>query len=246
MSNSSSRETREERWMPEDMMPRPRGVRLGLTRSCVVLCGVIVVGTGTASCHSSITPPRNDAAIALGSAAIGPGGGYLQSTDGRVNLRIPVGALTEALIFTITAASAPPQGAIGNAYALAPDGFSFAIPATITMAYDPGLLGSAAPDAVTLSTAVNRTWVAEPGSFIDPSAHVVAALVFRLSQWAITPAPDSASCGCNRNVASISAAVRCAKYDGTFDASGSGCACCAALEGGDIAHFAVSPRCSPS
>lgn len=244
-------------------MSRSHGKRLAGARWELVAAGVLLLGcdgtnggeTNHGKRSSSMGSPAtrsngtsndagSDASGAAISASIGTAGGLVRSADGRVTLRIPAGALTADTVFTIVPASSAPPGAIGRAYDLGPEGTPFMVPATITVSYDAALLGTLPGDAVVLATAANGTWTPQPGSLIDPNAHVVSALTTHLSQWAITPQRDMGSCACT---GAISSAYRecCGLFHGLFVSFGSECSCCGAViasprapYGGDVTPFA--------
>jgi hypothetical protein len=161
-----------------------------------------------------------------GSGTIGPGGGSVQSTDGRVTLTVPAGALTQPTVFTVAAAASAPAGTIGSAYDLEPEGTSFSVPATLTIAYDPSLLGAVAADAVTIATAVGDFWSGQLGTLVDPNAHVVGTLITHLSLWAITPVViPSGDCACNGSIAQV-ARTCCQQLGGEFASNSTTCTCC--------------------
>jgi hypothetical protein len=64
------------------------------------------------------------------SATIGPAGGSLNSTDGRVTLTVPAGAVATNTVFTITPITNPAGNALAT-YRLEPDGATFATPVTL-------------------------------------------------------------------------------------------------------------------
>ena len=154
-------------------------------------------------------------------------GGTVKSSDGSVTVTVPPGAVTANVAVTLRPASSVPPGAIGTAYEIGPEGTTFAWPVTITIAYDASKLGGTAPDMVTLSSLQNGAWVAQPGSLVDPGAHVVATLTTHLSVWAVTPGDIPAgSCTCAGNPGAESAwASCCQKLGGAFGTDGSACCC---------------------
>ncbi|HTQ27003.1 MAG TPA: hypothetical protein VMI35_02710 [Puia sp.] len=90
------------------------------------------------------------------STSIGPGGGTLTSSDGRVMLTIPAGALSTNTNISIQPVTNSCPGGIGLAYDLMPNGTKFAIPALLTYNYsdsdvngtDPLVLYTAFQDSI--------------------------------------------------------------------------------------------------
>ncbi|MBI2060165.1 MAG: hypothetical protein HYT87_10370 [Nitrospirae bacterium] len=78
-----------------------------------------------------------------GSATIGPDGGKVLSTDGMAELFVPAGALSASLEISVRAVSYPDGEKlefVTAAYDFQPDGLTFAVPATLTLHYDPSRL----------------------------------------------------------------------------------------------------------
>lgn len=73
----------------------------------------------------------------VSTATIGPAGGRLVSADERLTLDIPEGALPNEVAIRITPVANPPEGAVGPAYQLEPDGLTFAVPITVEYRFLP-------------------------------------------------------------------------------------------------------------
>lgn len=71
----------------------------------------------------------------LAQGEIGPAGGAVSSSDGRITLTFPPGALTETHAFTVTEyeAQAPEEGVQLPAFRVEPGGLSFAVPVRVTL-----------------------------------------------------------------------------------------------------------------
>ena len=90
-----------------------------------------------------VTPQGNTALVtAVGSpigtpstASIGASGGTIQSTDGRLTVIIPAGALSSNVQISVQPISNQAPLSFGNAYRLQPEGTTFAIPATLVFHY---------------------------------------------------------------------------------------------------------------
>src|SRR5688500_4580627 len=112
-----------------------------LCRGLTLIALLAACGGGTDPTQPPPPPPAG---------GIGPAGGTVTSPDGRVTLVIPANALTAN-----TAISVAPEGAVpldpravtGSAYRVTPAGTQFAVPATLTLTYNPDLrpIGVAEP-----------------------------------------------------------------------------------------------------
>lgn len=89
-------------------------------------------------------PPPPPPPISL-RQTIGPGGGTVASSDGRVSLTIPAGALAADVQISIDEMPSPPEHAIpGAAFEIGPTGTQFATAAILTIRYDPARLRTGA------------------------------------------------------------------------------------------------------
>src|ERR1035438_354521 len=102
----------------------------------IILCLVLLaackksnVSGGSGGTNIPYITPIGDTAGALVSASIGPTGGSLTSSDGRVQLMIPAGALSQTTTISIQPIINLCPGGIGLAYDLQPNGTKFAVPA---------------------------------------------------------------------------------------------------------------------
>ena len=67
-------------------------------------------------------------------ATIGPAGGAVQSSDGRLTLKVPAGAVSAPTVFSIQAGSTSPPNGVDSGYLISPD-VSFAKDALLVLAY---------------------------------------------------------------------------------------------------------------
>jgi hypothetical protein len=128
------------------------------------------------------------------SATIGPQGGSIRSTDGRLTLKVPAGALSSgtALSFVETANGAP-QGR-GSAYRLSPGDLVFAVPAQLALRYGPSDAEGGGPDSLGLAFSSGSTWYVVTGGAVNPVARVLTVPI-----PATTPSiPASARAGSAR------------------------------------------------
>ena len=181
--------------------------------------------------------PSADATVSAdsgASAVIGTSGGTLVSSDGRVAVSVPAGALKSAVKLTIERAANPPAGAIAPVYDLEPDGTTFSIPVTLSMTYDPSLLGSQ-PSDVDLATWVNGTWQEQPGSIVTTSNDIVTVLTTHFSLWSYFPV-GNVHCGSCYENADVSKQC-CNLASGTWDSTSCKCTGVTASQFGGCASF---------
>jgi hypothetical protein len=117
---------------------------------------------------------------------IAGGGGTVTSTDGKVSLVIPAGALANPVAITITPATVPAHARLipGTAYTFQPDGLRFAVPARLTIRYDsiPAALVSQAAFAW-LHHREGDDWVAVTGEPVDTLQRVLSGQITGFSQY---------------------------------------------------------------
>jgi hypothetical protein len=113
------------------------------------------------------------------STSIGASGGSVNAADGTA-VSIPAGALSQSTVITIgsepSAIDITDVVLVGPAYRFGPEGTSFALPVTVTLAYDPSKLptGDAASDVQIMTAPVGSTdFVALDTTLVD-ATHVSA------------------------------------------------------------------------
>lgn len=112
---------------------------------------------------------------AVASLVIGAGGGTLISTDGRVGITVPPGALAGDTTISITPIENKAHGGIGIAYRFEPDGQTFAQPATLTFGFTPEELAGSSPEilgAAFQTAAGYWQWLGTPT--VDAIANTIA------------------------------------------------------------------------
>ncbi len=153
-------------------------------------------------------PLTTEAGIPMGvpvSTTIGPAGGTLSSSDGRVQITVPAGAVAADTVFTITPLTNPADNAMAT-FKLEPDGMTFTSPLTLTFS---------APEAGVSRTAIeglgiayhnaDNHWQWLTGVTIDTDAKTLSvpiehfSVYSMLSGYIVTPA--SASVDVNNTVA---------------------------------------------
>lgn len=112
------------------------------------------------------------------SAVIGAAGGQLQSTDGKVRITVPAGAVAGDQTFSIQAVSntlRPDKPLF--AYRLLPENVNFTKPVTVKITYDPVKLTTGSEDMLMLAYQDNNgTWKPLPTSLNKTEHSVTAAM----------------------------------------------------------------------
>src|SRR5690242_10099979 len=83
--------------------------------------------------------------------SIGPAGGSLASSDGRITVNVPPNAVSSPLNFSIQPITNLAQGGRGSAYRLQPDGLKFATPIKVSFNFDAPDLKEITPDALAVA-----------------------------------------------------------------------------------------------
>ena len=112
---------------------------------------VILAGCGG---DDAPTPPKvaitpvGTAQGAPDSMVVGATGGTFASSDGQLTITVPPGALAADTMLTIQPITNEAPGGAGAAYRLGPEGQTFAVPATLTFAFDATLIAGSQADAL--------------------------------------------------------------------------------------------------
>jgi hypothetical protein len=136
-------------------------------------------------------------AVASGAKAIevGPGGGTVTSSDGKLSMNIPAGAIDGAIVFSVRAATAWPSGAVGQVYEVEPSGTQFAKPATIALSYAGLNIDAATAAKLFVGTAVGSSWQSLGTAVNDTKAQTVASSTTHLSVFGLVSFAAGADAG---------------------------------------------------
>ncbi len=123
---------------------------------------------------------------------IGSAGGTVTSSDGKVVITIPAGALSADTQISIRINTA--SGSLGTPYTFAPEGITFNKPVTVTISYaDADIPDGASDDSILLAKQYNGYfWRALAHSMVDSNAKTVSAQVIGFSTYGLTIGPYSA------------------------------------------------------
>ncbi|MFH1531652.1 MAG: hypothetical protein ABIK09_13075 [Pseudomonadota bacterium] len=151
-------------------------MRRNIPLMALLLCGALACGQ-VVDLHS-LTHVRT----------LGPGGGTV-SLDG-FEVAIPEGALGKNVTFVLSHPEAPPEGAAGPIYQVAPEGVEFSTAVSLRLDVDLDAL----PEGVeagqlALSWHDGTTWIPLETSTWDPEAERLTGLTDHLSLWAAVCVP---------------------------------------------------------
>ncbi len=150
-------------------------------RSASTLLGAALLGAallGACGGDDGTAPEPVDPAVV---GTVSPTGGTLQTTDGKVKLSFPPGAVSGNTEITVEAMASPPADrtlAGGTSYEFGPDGIQFAEPVGLTLEFDPaGLPGSRDPRSARVAKLIGGTWEPLPVEVtVDASGRVTAPI----------------------------------------------------------------------
>lgn len=127
------------------------------------------------------------------SATIGPQGGSIRTSDGRLTMRVPAGALGQPVSFSFQpVAGDAPQG-VGPVYQLLPPGITFAKPALLTLAYGAAETESSSAEALILAARQAAGWLILGGGFVDAARRTLTVPLPATSPASAARAPARAA-----------------------------------------------------
>ena len=130
----------------------------------------------------------NNRCVAGSGTLVGPEGGVVTVSAGKVKLTIPAGALRSPVSILILPLEAWPAGALGQAYQILPSGLQFDPPATLTFTYG-AEIGTAAPAEVKIATAVGSKWT-PLATMVDTAKKELSASLAHLSTYGLVGPGD--------------------------------------------------------
>ena len=140
-------------------------------------------GAPSASVGDAATPPYD--AGPPSAKTIGPSGGMALSSDGRVKVTVPTGALTHEVVITISPVPPPLAGALGQTYAVGPLDTALTMPLTLEFTYDPTMIDGNWPADLLIGTVVDGAWAATSTPAIDEGTTTVIAKTSRMGPFAL-------------------------------------------------------------
>jgi hypothetical protein len=143
---------------------------------------------GAQDCAPGFACVSNRCQAVLGGAnsvEIGSQGGTVTSSDGKLSMNVPAGAIDGSIVFAVKAATAWPSGAVGTVYEVEPSGTRFSKPATIALSYAGIDLGARAAADLFVGTAVGSSWESLGTAVNDTHAQTVASTTAHLSVFGL-------------------------------------------------------------
>ena len=120
------------------------------------------------------------------SATIGTAGGTLESSDGKLTVVIPAGALSNNTKISIQGISNESPLGLGMGYRLQPEGITFSQPISLKFNYDDQLLNGMPADFLWIVTqSGNGSWNALLKSYVNPVTKTVSIETTHFSDWAL-------------------------------------------------------------
>jgi hypothetical protein len=144
------------------------------------------------ACVSNRCQPVANGAKAI---EIGSSGGTVTSSDGKISMDIPAGAIDGSIVFSVKAATAWPSGAVGQVYEVEPSGTQFSKPATIALSYAGLNIDAATAAKLFVGTAVGASWQSLGTAVNDTRAQTVASTTTHLSVFGLVAFAPSADAG---------------------------------------------------
>lgn len=119
-------------------------------------------------------------------ATIGNAGGSLTSSDGRLTVEIPQGALAADTEISIQPLENVAPHSVGRAYRLGPENVTFDHPVQLTLSYEGVDLGEKAPQGLAVAfQGEDGRWLAPLERDLDPEARAVTVLTDHFSDWTL-------------------------------------------------------------
>jgi hypothetical protein len=117
---------------------------------------------------------------------IGAQGGSIASSDGRITVNIPSGALTENQEISVQSISNFNPLGIGKAFRLEPHDIQFEKPVTITFSYEEEDIINTIPEALAIAYQDEEgIWQARGGVIVDKANKKVTATTTHFSDWSL-------------------------------------------------------------
>lgn len=192
--------------MPDKRMKRGAALRL----VCMLTAGPLLVGCGATEppiAAEPQPPAQTQAGEPVGvptNATIGAAGGTLASSDGRLTITVPPGAMAAGTVVTIQPITATAPGALGSGYRLSPEGVTFTQPVSLTFSYPADQGGATDPQSLRVATQdENGYWSVMPATH-DAAQRRLIVTTTHFSDWSsvagLQLAPASATVEINKQL----------------------------------------------
>jgi hypothetical protein len=133
-----------------------------------------------------VTPVGTPDGSPISQKTIGAEGGTLSSTDGRLKVNIPAGALTANQQIKIQSISNHNPMGISKAYRLEPHSVEFSKPVTIEFAYTDDDISNTIPEALGIAYQdAKGIWKRRPSPVVDKAAKTIKVTTTHFSDWSL-------------------------------------------------------------
>jgi hypothetical protein len=116
-------------------------------------------------------------------ATIGAAGGTLASSDARLTISVPAGALAGATEVGIQPITATAPGALGSGYRLTPEGVRFGQPVTLTFKYSSDEAAAVLASSLRVATRDARGLWSTPSVTLDAAQRSINVTTTHFSDW---------------------------------------------------------------
>jgi hypothetical protein len=183
-----------------------KSLKIIISLLAVLIIGVLVIGvigyvllsrqgsdTVAMSSATAVGVPNGPATT----KSIGPAGGSIASTDGRITVTVPPNVVTGPLDFSIQPITNLAQGGRGSAYRLQPDGLKFASPITVSFNFAAPDLKSIVPEGLAVAYQdPTGVWQAFNTVEIDRERKTLTVSTTHFTDysiWAVRLSPENAT-----------------------------------------------------
>jgi hypothetical protein len=154
--------------------------------ACLILNGTLGCGLFSNKTDELVLPPT-EAGTPVGdkvSNEIGPAGGTLSSSDGRLTLTVPPNAVSESVSFSIQPISNNVEDGVGLAYRLEPSGKVFNNPLELSIRYVEKDVEGTFPQALRIAYQDKKgAWHEQSSASLDTANQRVTVSTTHLSDW---------------------------------------------------------------
>jgi hypothetical protein len=142
-------------------------------------------GDGSTPGDAPRTEAGGDVPGGAATARIGFSGGKLTSSDGKLTLDIPRGALVSAVDFTVSRVAMPTAGSLGLAYDIGPAATRFLVPADVIFKPAASDIGQVAVSDARAATLAGAVWTELPNRVYDATTSTVRGSTTHLSVFGL-------------------------------------------------------------
>lgn len=140
---------------------------------------LLLLSSAWAGCGDSPTPSDESRQV------IGPQGGTISSSDGRLQIEIPEGALAAPTELTVTVRANEATRGVGEAYRVTPE-TALAKKARVTFLFDTTALNGASPGGLGIAFRQGSgAWTAITATTLDANASRISVETDHFSDWAL-------------------------------------------------------------